>query len=242
MKNRIISIDVNVGKISEQIKKLVEDIDDQHPGYVCFCNVHMLIEAYDDPSFAKVVNSATYAFPDGFPIAKSFKWLHGVAQERIAGMDFLPRFLRVCHEGSYKVAIVGSTDEILEQTRVKINTELPNVEITHLISPPFGQSWDNDAYVRMLNESGTQVVFVALGCPKQEKWMHANAPLIKAMMFGIGGALPTYTGIIQRAPKWMRTLGLEWLYRLYMEPKRMFGRYFYTNSKFLYLLAREILK
>lgn len=242
MKKRIISIDVNAGKAAAQIDALVADIDNQRSGYACFCNVHMLIEAYDDPAFATVVNRATYAFPDGFPVAKSFKWLYGISQERIAGMDFLPQFLEVCQQQSFKVGIVGSTDAILEQTRAKIQAELPGVELTHLISPPFGKPWDNAAYVRMLNESGTQVVFVALGCPKQEKWMHVHTGEINAMMFGIGGALPTYVGAIKRAPGWMIGLGLEWLYRLYKEPRRMFRRYFYTNTKFLYLLGRTLFK
>lgn len=242
MKKRIISIDVNAGKAAGQIDALVADIDRQRPGYACFCNVHMLIEAYDDPAFANVVNSATYAFPDGFPVAKSFKWLHGMAQERIAGMDFLPRFLQVCNQHGYKVAIIGSTDEILEQTRAKIEAELPQVILTHLISPPFGKPWDNASYVQRLNESGTQVIFVALGCPKQEKWMHAHTGQVSGMMFGIGGALPTYVGAIRRAPQWMIGLGLEWLYRLYKEPRRMFRRYFYTNTKFLFLLARNMFK
>ena len=167
MKKQIISIQVNAGAEAEQIRQLQTDIGAKRPGYACFCNVHMLIEAYDDPAFATVVNSATYAFPDGFPVAKSFKWLHGIVQERIAGMDFLPSFLQVCNQHGYKVAIIGSTDEILEQTRAKIEAELPRVVLTHLISPPFGKPWDNASYVQRLNESGTQVIFVALGCPKQ---------------------------------------------------------------------------
>ena len=86
------------------------------------------------------------------------------------------------------------------------------------------------------------LIFVALGCPKQERWMHENFQNTTAMLFGIGGALPTYVGTISRAPEWMRRYGLEWFYRLYKEPRRMFKRYFYTNTKFLYLLFMEILK
>ncbi len=242
MKKRIISIDVNYGPRSGYFEKLDEDIRQGRRGYVCFSNVHMLIEAYDDAAFANVVNSAQYAFPDGFPIAKSFKILHGQSQERIAGMDFFPDFLEHCHRHHYRVAILGSTDEILAEARDKIRRELPGVVLTELISPPFGKPWENDAYIEALNASKTQVVFVAFGCPKQEKWMHEHSDRIGAMLFGIGGALPTYVGAVRRAPAFMRKYGLEWLYRLYKEPRRMFRRYFYTNTKFLYLLLRQSVK
>lgn len=241
MRHKIICIKVNAGSKSEFIRQFQEDIDQRRPRYVCFSNVHMLIEAYDNSEFARIVNESDYALPDGFPIAKSFQLLYGIKQKRIAGMDFLPVFLDYCNQNKYRVAFVGSTKEILEKTKQKITAELPGIFLTHLISPPFGSSWNNEDYVRRLNESGTQVVFVALGCPKQEKWMHSQKEAVNGIMFGIGGALPTYVGAIKRAPDWMIRMGLEWFYRLYKEPRRMFRRYFYTNTKFLYLLAKEYL-
>lgn len=242
MKKRIISIDVNCGTEEEYIEQLNNDVRNKTGGYVCFSNVHMLIEAVDNPNFATVVNDARYAFPDGFPIAKSFGLLHHQKQERIAGMDFLPTYLKVCARENFKVSFVGSTNEILDQLKQKIAEELGSVEITALISPPFGQQWDNEAYIEEINRLKTDVVFVALGCPKQEKWMNEHYRDINAMLFGIGGALPTYAGVIKKAPVWMSRIGLEWLYRLYKEPRRMFRRYLYTNTKFIYLLTRELFK
>ena len=242
MKKRIISIDVNCGSEQDYFERITKDIQNKKRGYVCFSNVHMLIEAYDDKDFATVVNSARYAFPDGFPIAKSFGILYNKKQLRIAGMDFLPNYLQVCNREGFKVAFVGSTNEILELVREKIRRELPRVEVSALISPPFGQKWDNEAYIEQINKLNTDLVFVALGCPKQERWMHQNYMHTSAMLFGIGGALPTYVGTISRAPEWMCRMGLEWLYRLYKEPRRMFKRYLYTNSKFIYLLSREIFR
>lgn len=242
MKKRIICIDVNHGDEDNYFSLLTESIRRKRTGYVCFSNVHMLIEAYDDEQFANVVNNATYAFPDGYPIAKSFKYLYGIRQQRIAGMDFLPKFLELCNTHRLRVAFIGSTDEVLDSTRKKISTELQSIKLTQLISPPFGKPWDNLAYIKSLNESKTQVVFVALGCPKQENWMYSHSSKINALMFGIGGALPTYVGEIERAPNYMSHFGFEWLYRLYKEPKRLIRRYLYTNTKFIYLLFKEILK
>ena len=147
-KKRIISIDVNAIREVDLIEQLHHRIEQEESGYACFSNVHMLIEAYDNSDFAEVVNSATYALPDGLPVAKSFRVLHGISQERIAGMDFLPLFLHHCNLKEYRVAFIGSTEEVLEATRSKINRELPGIVLTHLISPPFGQSWENEKYVR----------------------------------------------------------------------------------------------
>lgn len=242
MKKNILGVLVNSGSEDEYIRMLLNDIESDKSGYVCFTNVHMLIEAHDNQEFKKVVNKANYAFPDGFPIAKSFRFLHSIKQERIAGMDFLPRFLAVCNTHKLRVAFIGSTDKILESTQKKICKVFPLITLTQLVSPPFGKKWDNEGYVKALNESKTQVVFVALGCPKQEIWMDTHTSRINAFMFGIGGALPTYVGEIERAPGFMSRFGFEWLYRLFKEPKRLFKRYFYTNTKFIYLLVKEILK
>jgi N-acetylglucosaminyldiphosphoundecaprenol N-acetyl-beta-D-mannosaminyltransferase len=238
MKKRILSIDVNYGTRKEYFKKIIDSVYKKEHGYVCFSNVHMLIEAYDNPDFANVVNNSKYAFADGVPIAKSFKYLHNLSQERISGMDFLPAFLEVCNSYKFKVAFLGSTTDILDRVKQKINEELPNVVVTALISPPFGKQWNNEVYIDAINKSNTNFVFVALGCPKQEKWMHDNFKNINAILFGIGGALPTYVDEIKRAPLWMQKHGLEWFFRLIKEPRRMFKRYLYTNSRFLFILTK----
>lgn len=242
MKKRIISIDINQGSQNFYIEKIIDLIDRKISSYACFSNVHMLIEAYDNKKFSEVVNNATFAFPDGFPVAKSFKFLYNIRQPRIAGMDFLPDFLQVCERKKYRIAVVGSTDDILEKFRKKVNSSLPNVIITALISPPFGKKWDNQKYIKSINETNTDVVFVALGCPKQEKWMSQFYKETSAALFGIGGALPTYVGDVKRAPSIFQKTGFEWFYRLIQEPKRMIVRYFYTNSKFIALFIYTWIK
>jgi N-acetylglucosaminyldiphosphoundecaprenol N-acetyl-beta-D-mannosaminyltransferase len=238
MKKRIISLDVNQGTKEFYESKIIELIESKQSAYACFSNVHMLIEAYDNSGFANVVNSATFAFPDGLPIAKSFKYLHNVNQSRIAGMDFLPDFLKVCDENKYKIAVVGSTNQVLNKFKLILEKKHPNITITALISPPFEEDWDNKSYIEQINKKKTDTVFVALGCPKQEKWMYENYSEINAVLFGIGGALPTFVGEVKRAPYFIQKYGFEWLYRLLQEPKRMAKRYFYTNTKFIFLFLK----
>ncbi|PTL99315.1 MAG: glycosyltransferase [Bacteroidetes bacterium] len=242
MKKRIISIDINQGTKAFYEKKIISLIEKNKSSYVCFSNVHMLIEAYDNKEFAQVVNDATFAFPDGFPIAKSFKFLYKINQPRIAGMDFFPDFIKICDNKKYRIAVVGSTDDVLQKFKLKIEAEYSNVTITALISPPFGNPWNNDEYIEKINSTKTDAVFVALGCPKQEKWMNTHYKKINSILFGIGGALPTFVGEAKRAPVFFQKYGLEWLYRLIQEPKRMMRRYLYTNSKFIFLFIMTKLK
>jgi len=241
-KRRIISLDINQGSKQYYEKEIISLIESKKSAYACFSNVHMLIEAHDSKEFQNVVNSATFAFPDGLPIAKSFKYLYKIDQPRIAGMDFLPDFIEICNKKKYTIAVVGSTIDVLNKFEEKLNKEHSNIKISALISPPFGETWNNADYIKKINDGNTNAVFVALGCPKQEKWMYNHYAQIQAVLFGIGGALPTYVGDVKRAPKVFQKYGFEWLYRLLQEPRRMAKRYFYTNSKFLYLLFKAWIK
>ncbi|MCW9037375.1 MULTISPECIES: WecB/TagA/CpsF family glycosyltransferase [Altibacter] len=241
MKRKIIRSYINQGSLEEQTPHLLALAKSHTPSYVCLTNVHMLIEGYDDTGFQHVVNSATMAFPDGTPVAKMFKLLYGVSQERIAGMDLFPYLLQRCNEESLKVAFVGATPEVLKALQKKVREQFKNIEITFAVSPPFNATWDNEVYVERINSSNTHMVFVALGCPKQERWMFEHSKKINATLYGVGGAFPVFVGEIKRAPLWMQKSGLEWFYRLIMEPKRMFRRYLYTNTKFFYLALRQIL-
>jgi len=242
MKKKILKSFINEGSLEEHAPKLILLAKNNTPSYVCFPNVHMLIEAYDDDSFQDVVNNATYALPDGTPVAKMFKFLYNVEQKRIAGMDFFPYFLKQCNAHSLRVSFIGSTHEVLNKIKSRIHKDFKKIEITCIISPPFNKDWDNDDYTNQINSKKTHVVFVALGCPLQERWMYNHSKNINALLIGVGGAFPVYVGLINRAPSWMQKNSLEWLYRLYKEPKRMMYRYLYTNTKFIYLAVLQIIK
>ena len=130
------------------------------------------------------------------------------------------------------------------RTRAYLDDNYPDLSIKGLYSPPFRALTPEEETrtIEKINASGAKLVFVVLGCPKQEQWMASMAGKVNAVMIGIGGALPVLIGIQKRAPKWMQNAGLEWLFRLVQEPKRLFKRYAVTNSVFLYLLSRELVK
>ncbi|MEI6947677.1 WecB/TagA/CpsF family glycosyltransferase [Paraflavisolibacter sp. H34] len=214
------------------------------PSYVCFANVHMTIEGHKDPEFARQVNGASLVVADGFPLAKACRLLYGQVQERIDGMGFLPRLIAFLNTGGYRIFLYGGSPKVLAALEQVIRRHYPRVEIAGAVSPPFRDlsSAEQEDYIRQINESGAHVVFVALGCPKQERWMHRHHGRIKAVLLGVGGAFSVMAGLQKRAPQWMQEAGLEWVFRLAQEPRRLFKRYFVTNLLFVWLLGKQLLK
>ena len=241
MRENIIKLKVDTGNYQSFIDRIIAlgRRGDSH--YVCVANVHMLIEGYRDTLFADAVNGADITTPDGMPLTWAMRMLYGVRQDRVAGMDLLPDLLYKSASEGIPVFFYGSTDPMLSKAKAVLQSKYPALNITGTYSPPFRplSSNEEDQVVEMINESKARLVFVILGCPKQEKWMAAMKGKINATMVGVGGALPVLLGMQQRAPRWMQKAGFEWLYRLKQEPKRLFKRYFITNTLFSYLLLRE---
>lgn len=239
-KARLLSLDINLLAYHEALNKIIDLAKNREASYVCFTNVHMAIEAHWDKAFSQKVNSASLVLPDGVPIAKSLKLIHGIKQDRIAGMDALPDLIQLADENQLRIFFFGSTPDELCKTKTRIQNQYPNLKVVGLLSPPFGDLFDNPDYINEINDSKANIVFVALGCPKQEKWMASNSGKINATLLGIGGALSVFSGSSNRAPVWMQKYSLEWLYRLLKEPGRMWKRYLVTNTLFLYLLSKQI--
>lgn len=243
-KQKFLSLNISIGDYKKNLSELTFYAKSKDSSYVCVANVHMLIEAYNVDAFAAVVNNADVVTPDGMPLAKGLQLLYGNKQDRVAGMDLLPDLLKISEKENLKIFFYGGTQEMLDQTKSYCNKEYPLLDIAGMISPPFRilTTDEEQEFAERINSSETNFVFVALGCPKQEKWMASMKGKINACMIGIGGALPVMIGMQKRAPKWMQDASLEWLFRFGQEPKRLFKRYFYTNSLFLFLFTKEYLK
>ncbi len=243
MKRGIISLQVDEISFIEVQQKIIAWAKCKLSKYVCVANVHMTIEAYWDADYSVAVNSADLIVADGMPIAKAMRLFYGVRQERIAGMDLLPVLLTEAEKEGLGIFFYGGTDDMLEQTRLYVNGRYPKIISHHCYSPPFRElsSDESDAVIEKINCSGAHLVFVILGCPKQEKWMFAMKERINACMIGVGGAVPVMIGQQSRAPLWMQKASLEWVYRLMQEPRRLFKRYFVTNTLFLLLVFKQCL-
>jgi N-acetylglucosaminyldiphosphoundecaprenol N-acetyl-beta-D-mannosaminyltransferase len=159
-------------------------------------------------------------------------------------MDLFPAVMKKADEKNLSVYFYGSTNEVLDSIIKKAQTEYKNLRIAGSYSPPFRtlNSEEKKQIIDTINNANPDFVFVALGCPKQERWMAEHKDKINACMIGVGGAFPVYAGIQKRAPKWMQSFSLEWMYRLCQEPGRLWKRYFYTNSLFLILITSYYFK
>lgn len=241
-KKRILSINVCNGSQNDFVDEIFSYSRRKQSSYVCFANVHMLVEAHTSPSFNDVVNSADIVAPDGFPVAKSFDFIYGIKQQRIDGSSIMKRVLTECQMSRKKVFFYGGTQEMLDKAAIYLKTKYSNLNIAGMFAPPFRPlaQQEKETIIETINRSDADFVFVVLGCPKQESWMHEMRNKVPCVMLGIGGALPMILGIYKRAPVWLQKMGMEWFYRFCQEPKRLFHRYAVTNTKFLWLLTLEL--
>lgn len=238
-KKRVITVDISLGSFAEHVSAIVDLGAERRSSYICCVNAHMTMEARD-PAFAQVVNSADLATADGMPIVRSLALLHKVAQERVAGNDLLPALFAEAERRGLGVYLYGGAEATLQLMVERAALEYPDLRIVGSWSPPFGplSAMDMDAEAMRINASGANIVMVSLGCPKQERWMNAMKGRVDGAMLGLGGAFLLYAGLDGRAPQWMRNASLEWLYRLALEPRRLWKRYLVTNSLFLFHLAK----
>lgn len=211
--------------------------------YICICNVHSVVSAYGDANFQDVINGADMATPDGAPVAWMLRRLGYMGQQRINGPDLMWRYCEQVQARAEPIFFYGSSEETLFTLKAKLLAAFPTLKIAGAISPPFrALTPDEDAaIVEQINTSGAGVVFVSLGCPKQELWMAKHRGRINAVMIGVGAAFDYHAGTIRRAPKWMQDCGLEWFYRLASEPRRLWRRYLVTNTMFVLLAVRQLL-
>lgn len=209
--------------------------------YVCICNVHSVVTTTRDVEFKVAVNNADMATPDGAPIAWVLRRLGHPGQERINGPDLMMKYLAEAERLDQAVFFYGSTEPTLQKMRVALARKFPLLRIAGMHSPPFRPLTreEDEAIVNMINASGANVVFVGLGCPKQEKWMYDHRGRVHAVMIGVGAAFDYHSGVVKRAPLWWQHNGLEWLYRLGSEPRRLFLRYLVTNTLFAVGLVRQ---
>jgi len=242
--DRLVSFPVSTGTYKEMLNAIIARCNTGVASSVCIANVHMVVTAYQDKQFAPVVQQADIVTPDGLPLTWAMRLLFGIRQPRVAGMDLLPDLIGSAEQTGVAVYFYGGTHEMLDRTRESLAVSHPLLKIAGTYSPPFRNltSEEEDEVAEQINKSGAKMVFVVLGCPKQEKWMNSMKNKITAVMIGVGGALPVLIGMQKRAPLWMQKKGLEWFYRLCQEPRRLFRRYAITNVLFIVLVAAEFIR
>ena len=219
----------------DAVDRLVQWGGRRESRYVCICNVHSVVTATQDAEFRDVIEQADMATPDGAPVAWALRRAGYDTQERINGPDLMWKYLAEAERRGQVVFFYGGTEHTLEKLRQAMARAFPALKIGGLVSPPFRSlsAQEDQAYTDQINAAGTAVLFVGIGCPKQEKWMATHRGRVNAVMVGVGAAFDYHAGTIKRAPLWMQRSGLEWFHRLLSEPRRLWKRYLVTNSIFV---------
>lgn len=237
----ILKTNINVTNMKDTIAYITENLENLRGNYICVSNVHTTVMAFRDEEYRKVQNSAAMALPDGQPLSIVSRSRGYSDAQRVPGPDLMPEILDLSQAKGYTHFFYGSTESTLQQLKKVLLSRYPKLKIAGMYAPPFREltAKEDEEAVRRINDSGADFVWVALGAPKQEKWMYAHRGRVNGLMIGVGAAFDFIAGTAKRAPMWMQKLCLEWVFRIIQNPKRMVPRYLNTNFSFLYHVRQE---
>lgn len=237
----ILGTRINVTNMERTLAFLKNHLEELRGNYICVSNVHTTVMAYEDEAYRRIQNGGAMALPDGAPLSM-YSRKHGFADaERVTGPDLMLELLKASKEQGYRHFFYGATQETLEAMKRTIEHEYSGAQIAGMYAPPFRtlRPEEDDAAVSLINQAKPDFIWVGLGAPKQEQWMHEHKGRLCGVSVGVGAGFDYLAGDIKRAPRWMQKLCLEWLYRLMQDPKRLWKRYVTTNLKFIRYIRRE---
>lgn len=225
---------------SEIEGRLIQEALEGRSGYVCVANVHTTMTGFFDPSYREITNSSSYSVPDGMPLVWAMRSFGAVGQDRVRGPSLMKKMLFLGQEKQIRHFLYGGSPKTLEALQKKIREDYPEAQVVGTESPPFRplseyseQDWIEAA--ERINATRPHFVWIGLGAPKQERWIWEQRFRVRGIQFAIGAAFDLIPGIVPEAPQWIQSLGMEWMYRLVREPRRLWKRYVFNNPAFLVL-------
>jgi N-acetylglucosaminyldiphosphoundecaprenol N-acetyl-beta-D-mannosaminyltransferase len=240
----ILGVGISVLTRAALLEAVERSVETRSKLRVAFCNVDTIAQSQNNKTLASVVNDYEVASPDGMPLVWFGKLQGNKEMERVDGPNAM---LAICEMGvplGFKHYFYGSTEATLEALEANIRERFPGIDIVGSYSPPFRPLTDDERseVVNRINAVKPDLIWIGLGMPKQELWVAENHSLLEAPgLLAVGAAFGFHAGMVRRAPRWMQNAGLEWLFRLSQEPRRLWKRYLVGNSVFLYLAARQFL-
>ena len=238
---RILNTNINVTTMQDTVDYLTENLENLRGNYICVSNVHTTMMSFRDSDYNVVQNSGAMALPDGKPLSIVCRARGFYDAGRVPGPDLMPKIFQISKEKGYRHYFYGGSQETLDKLKSELLRLYPWLNIVGMYSPPYRpltQEEDLKA-VSNINAARPDFIWVALGAPKQEKWMYEHQFKVNGLMLGVGAAFDFCAGTVKRAPGWVQELCLEWLYRLVQDPRRLFTRYLTTNASFLFHVIRE---
>jgi N-acetylglucosaminyldiphosphoundecaprenol N-acetyl-beta-D-mannosaminyltransferase len=241
----VMGVRCSVTNIDAASREVLDMVRRREGGYVSTCNVHVVVTANRDPEYRTVLDAAALRVPDGWPVAWMQRRQGAKSARRVPGTDLMERLLNVGRSEGLSHYLLGSTQPVLDELRLRVAARYPDVEIAGAYSPPFADLGDGPSaeMVERIRATVPDVVWVGLGAPKQDFWMRMyEAELAPSVLIGVGAAFDFLSGARARAPRWMRSCGLEWAHRLGSEPRRLTRRYLSTNTEFLLRAGPDLIR
>jgi N-acetylglucosaminyldiphosphoundecaprenol N-acetyl-beta-D-mannosaminyltransferase len=239
----VLGVRLNPMTKADAVMNLVKYAENANYGYVCFAEAHMIMQARRDVAFRRIVNGSLMTTTDGTPVRWLIQLLGNRKAETVDGPGITPLMLLACAEHGLRVGFYGSAQATLDQMVRRIRGRYPTLEIAYSFSPPFRPltPQEDEAVVADILRSGVQILFVSLGCPKQERWMAEHSDRLSCILLGVGAVFDFLGGRRKMAPPVVQRAGLTWLYRSIQEPRRMSKRVLYHLPQFLMLASHQLL-
>ncbi len=240
----ILGVNVSAINMQQALATIDEWITQRAPHYVCVSNVHSIMESWDDPALRRIHNEAGLVTPDGMPLVWTSQRRGFDHVSRVYGPDLM---LALCGHSAprgYRHFLYGGAEGVPKHLAERLRARFPGLNIVGAYAPPFRPLTPQEEakVVEQINQTRPDVVWVGLGMPKQEHWMHQHVGLLDApVLIGVGAAFDFHSGRKRQAPRWMQRNGLEWFFRLMTEPRRLWKRYLRHNPRFIALLIGQSL-
>lgn len=239
----ILGVNVAVSSYDKVVERCLAWAQARESRTLCFSTVHMIMEAVDDPAFLRRVNSIDIVNPDGMPLVWALGALGARSAQRVYGPDTTRLMLAAAEKAGISVGFYGGSQRVLDALVAVVRAKHPRLNVAFYESPPFRAltPGEDHAAVERITASGARLLFIGLGCPKQENWVVDHVGKVPAVMLAVGAAFDFLAGAKPQAPRWMMRCGLEWLFRLLIEPRRLAKRYFKNNPRFVVKFIRQLL-
>lgn len=240
--DRILGMRVDRTTYIAATKRVIQWAREGRSAMVCLGNVHMVMTTYDEPGFAKVLEDADLVTHDGMPLVWAMRLLGHDGLERVYGPHLMHFVCQAASKRGIPIGLYGGTPEVLADLVQALQSRHSGLEISYRVSPPFRPltKEEEDGDLKALRASGARILFVGIGCPKQELWIHRNRRRFAGPMLGVGQAFDIHSGHSRMAPRWIQNIGMEWAYRLCTEPRRLWRRYLHNNPRYIALVAIQI--
>ncbi len=240
---RVVGLRVDASTYADATARVILAARQREAFWLCPACVQTVLEAHRSSSFARVMDTATLVTTDGMPLVWSLSLMGVPNAQRVYGPTLTEHILDVAAVSDLPVGFYGASQDTIDKLVVRCPERWPGLKVAYAYSPPYRPPTpeEDQETIRRIQESGARIMFVSLGCPKHELWAHDHYKILNMPVLAVGAAFDFIAGAKPQAPHWLQAVGLEWLFRLSTEPKRLWRRYLLGNPKFAMLLAAQLI-